>query len=74
MLKQPSSRMKKVLAILLVVFFVVSLTAVSASAAHRHGGGTFIGTVADTGTVAGAMIIGIIIGGLAITTPIVTGC
>ena len=39
MLKQPSSRMKKVLAILLVVFFVVSLTAVSASAAHRHGGG-----------------------------------
>jgi hypothetical protein len=34
MLKQPSSRMKKVLAILLAVLFVVSLTAVAASAAE----------------------------------------
>jgi hypothetical protein len=33
MLKQPSNRMKKVLAILLAVLFVVSLTAVAASAA-----------------------------------------
>ena len=42
MLKQSPSRMKKVLAILLVVLFVTSLTAVTASAARRgghHGGG-----------------------------------
>jgi len=35
MLKQSSSRMKKVLAILLAVLFVVSLTAVAVSAANE---------------------------------------
>ena len=35
MLKQSSSRMKKVLAILLAVLFVVSLTAVAVSAANK---------------------------------------
>ncbi len=44
MLKQSSSRIKKALAILLAVLFVVSLTAVSASArdgdnGHGHDGG-----------------------------------
>ena len=39
MLKQSTSRMKKVLAILLGVLFIVSFTAVAASAHHwRHGG------------------------------------
>src|SRR5271157_2969182 len=38
MLKQSSSRMKKVIAILLAVLFVTSLTAVTAIAGH-HGGG-----------------------------------
>ncbi len=38
MLKQSSSKMKKVLAILMAVLFGVSLTAVAASA-HGHGGG-----------------------------------
>ena len=37
MLKQSSSRMKKILAILLAVFFVLSVTAVAVSA--RGGGG-----------------------------------
>ena len=37
MLKQPPSRMKKILAILLVVLFLVSLTAVTAGAARRGG-------------------------------------
>jgi hypothetical protein len=35
MLKQPSSRMKEVLAILLAVLFVASLTAVAVSAANE---------------------------------------
>ncbi len=41
MLKQSPSKMKKILAVLLAVLFVVSLTAVSASAFQRHnmGGG-----------------------------------
>ena len=39
MLKQSSSRMEKVLVILLAVLFVVSLTAVAASARGGSGGG-----------------------------------
>jgi len=44
MLKQSSSKMKKVFAILFAVLFIASLTAVTASA---HGGGAF--TVATLG-------------------------
>ena len=39
MLKQSSSRTKKVLTILLVALFVASLTGVTASAARHDGGG-----------------------------------
>jgi hypothetical protein len=88
MMKLRVSRMKKVLTVLLAVLFVVSVIAVVASAAHRHpgpvhrhpGGGHCFDTAVDIGTVAGAMTgagattIGIIIGGMAITTQIVTGC
>ncbi len=38
MSKQPSTGMKKILAILFTVFFVVSLTAVSVDARGGHGG------------------------------------
>jgi len=48
MLKQSSSRMKQILAILMSVLFAVSVTAVTASAADhgdrngRHGGDTVV--------------------------------
>ena len=47
MLKHSPSRMKKILAISLVILFVVSLTAVTAGAARRggHHGGGHHGTV-----------------------------
>jgi hypothetical protein len=50
MLKQSSSRIKKVLTILLAVLFVLSLTAVAASAQSNavHGGGYGPGGIYDT--------------------------
>ncbi len=50
MLKQSSSRIKKVLTILLAVLFVLSLTAVAASAQNNagHGGGYGPGGIYDT--------------------------
>ena len=51
MLKQSPSRMKKILAILLVIHFIVSLTAVTAGAARRggHRGGGHHGAVHHSG-------------------------
>jgi hypothetical protein len=50
MLKHSSSRIKKVLTILLAVLFVLSLTAVAASAQSNvgHGGGYGPGGIYDT--------------------------
>ena len=60
MLKQSSNGMRKVLAILLVGLFVVSLTAVAASADHRghghgHGGHGHYGSYGGWGYGAGCL-------------------
>ena len=54
MLKQSSSRIKKLLAILLAILFLVSLTSVATSAAENRNG-VHIGAVCTCGHCGGSM-------------------